>query len=73
MTNILSVLHDFRSKRIFVLRYVIELFEHGEVAVAFNIAHCPWISIPVPGATKIAAALNHSNVGESSLAKPTAH
>jgi hypothetical protein len=56
-----------------VLGDAVELFEHRQIAVALDIAHRTGVAIPVPGATKVAATLDNSNVGIASLLEPSTH
>ena len=53
--------------------YVVEFFEHRQIAIALNVAHCSGIAVPIPSASEISAALNYTNVGETRLTQPSTH
>ena len=56
------VLVDLGREGVFLLRHVAELFDQRQVAVAFDVALGARITVPVPGATEVAAGLDDSNV-----------
>ena len=56
-----------------MLRDVVELFEHWQIAIRLHIAHCSRVPVPVPGAAEVAALLNDTDVVETGLAEAAAH
>ena len=65
--NILCVLHDFRRKRIFVFGNVVQLFQHWQITIGFNVTHRTRVTIPVPSAAKVATLLYDTNIRETLL------
>jgi hypothetical protein len=61
---------NLRRLRILLLRHEAGLFEQRQVDIALDIACRAGIPVPVPGAAKGAARLDHADILETRLAQP---
>src|SRR5580698_4181486 len=66
----LGVGKDLRRKRIPFLGNVAGLFEEWQIKVAFDIALCAGVPVPVPGAAKITRFLDNAEVVAAGLLQP---
>ena len=67
-----GIVADFGADRIFARGHEARLFQQRQVDVAFDVAGCPWIAVPVPGAADLAALLDQADVFDPRLAQPRA-
>ena len=58
---------DLVAETVFFLGDVAGLFQQRQVDVAFDVALCAWISIPIPGAAEVAAFLYDANILDPGL------
>ena len=65
----LRMREDFRRLRILLLRHEAGLFQQRQVDIALDIARRAGIPVPVPGAAKRPAGLDHADVVEARLAQ----
>ncbi len=65
-----AVGEDLRSVDILLAGYVVEFFEQREIHVRLDVAHCAWVTIPVPGAAEIAALFDHPDARDAMFAEP---
>ena len=70
--NAAAVLEDLGGSDVLLARDIGGLLEEREVDVGLDVALCPRVPVPVPGAAEVAALLNDAEVVDARLPEPGA-
>ena len=72
LTDLAAIGQDLWRAGIFLDRHIADLFEQGQIDIAFDVTGRAGIAVPVPGAAKVAALFDHANTVDACLAQPCA-